>query len=382
MKIFHIGANPSGGGVLNYINTLSASLGQIDEQAKIYLLTDIKPVSDAIKRVDKSIIQVSIQSQPNNVYGLAMRILVVCKTIRSIRPDIVHLHTTRDGIVGVIAIFLLGSSVPVLYTGHSWNFTKRKNPVAKNIVKLIEKIIVIRADFVVCITKSELWQGVNHLRCNKEKIRHVRTHVALPKLDQLPDLSNHIQKFLTSKDVVVCAAEVSKRKNPFLFLELAKRILSSNDQVRFIWIGNGPLLENLRNSIKSQNLYKYVMFPGSVDRPEALKIIHKSSVFLFTSQSEGFPLALIESMILKTIVMTVDYDGFSEIVQHEETGLVFSSNDLDQAVAMAQEYLTSIAKRNTIVESAYAKANKEHGNVIEFAHQYHQIYLSLLQKQS
>jgi len=382
MKVFHIGANPKGGGVLNYINALSAALGQIDENTKTYLLTDSDNINKPVEKVGKSIAQVPVKGQPNNLYGHAMRILVVCKTIRKIRPDLIHLHTTRDGIIGVIATFLLGSSVPVLYTGHSWNFTKRKNPIARNIVRLIEKTIIMRADFVVCITKNELWQGVNQLNCNEEKVRHVRTHVDLPELDQLPDLPNNIQNFLACKDIIVCAGEVSKRKNPFLFLEIAKRILASNKQVQFIWLGDGPLLESIRSTIKTQNLSKYIIFPGSVDRLEALKVISKSSVFLFTSQSEGFPLALIESMILKTIVMTADYDGFSEILRHEETGLVFSSNNLDQAVVMAQKYLESITQRNIIVNSAYAKASKEHGNIIEFAQQYHQIYLSLLHKRN
>lgn len=100
-------------------------------------------------------------------------------------------------------------------------------------------------------------------------------------------------------------------KQPFLWLDVAKKIISSTDKkVRFTMVGDGPMLEDSIERAKTLGIDEYVDFKGY--REDVVEILSSFDLFLLTSLIEGLPNVLIEAQAMGVPVVSTDAGGASE----------------------------------------------------------------------
>ena len=83
--------------------------------------------------------------------------------------------------------------------------------------------------------------------------------------------------------------------------------------IDFIILGQGPLFDTLKSSIKKRNLEDNVHLLGFQSNPYAF--INSSDVFLLTSDSEGYPLVVCESLCLGKPIISTDVTGPHELLR-------------------------------------------------------------------
>jgi glycosyltransferase involved in cell wall biosynthesis len=104
------------------------------------------------------------------------------------------------------------------------------------------------------------------------------------------------------------------------FLESIPQIVNSNQDVRFLIVGTGPLEESLKMKARVLGIESYVHFTGFV---EDLEGIWKAlDIFVTTSLSEGLPLAVLEAMAMGKPVVATAVGGVREIVIQGVTGIL------------------------------------------------------------
>lgn len=133
----------------------------------------------------------------------------------------------------------------------------------------------------------------------------------------------------SDKKVFFNVASVDERKDPYLFLNLAK-LFKHNSDVFFVWIGDGPLLKLISDKVKKENMHN-VFFVGKVEHNEILQIIPTFYCMLMTSRTEGVPVSIIESLELDVPVITYNYEGCSPgaLVKDKFNGFIF--NEVEEA---------------------------------------------------
>ena len=83
---------------------------------------------------------------------------------------------------------------------------------------------------------------------------------------------------------------------------------------------------------------------------------------LLTSESEGLPLVLVQSMLLGLPVITTAVGGVTDIVRDKETGLLTRDpDDVDGFVAAVRYLMDSLDERRRLMHSAYNFAASQHG---------------------
>lgn len=298
------------------------------------------------------------------------------KLLKCIDPDIVHLHTARAGLLGVF-----GNTQPikpVVYTGHSWRFEQKENPIARGVFRRIERIISTRADIVTFLTRRDLDQGVRGGLVEARKSIAINTRI---KDGMTENLDKHMDLKGANPEggiVVLNIGEVCERKNPMLFLEIAKLVISVRPDVRFEWIGGGPLREVVKQRVSEWRLTHAVSFPGARDRVAVRSRIGDAAALLFTSRYEGVPLAVLEAKLGGLPVVSADYPGVEAVVRHGVDGFVFGLSDAEAGAKYLLDLINDSEIHSRLSKMGREFAIAEHSGPEIMAVEFANLYQSLV----
>lgn len=127
--------------------------------------------------------------------------------------------------------------------------------------------------------------------------------------------------------VVTMIARLEPPKNHLLLLNAAKRLIAQAPKVRFLVVGNGSLRTVLENYNSAQGLSERVLFLGH--RPDIAEILAATDISVLTSNYEGMPNAIMESMAAGKPIVASKYPGYEELLAHESNALISPSGDAD-----------------------------------------------------
>ena len=114
---------------------------------------------------------------------------------------------------------------------------------------------------------------------------------------------------------VFTLGRICYQKNPTLFNTIAELL----PDVRFVWIGDGELREELKS--------KNIEISGWVDRTTAIKYAVNADVFLLPSRWEGLPISLLESMYMRKVCVVSNVIGNRDVIHNGENGFVCSNTE-------------------------------------------------------
>jgi glycosyltransferase involved in cell wall biosynthesis len=259
-----------------------------------------------------------------------LRAFKQCRSlIRQIRPDVVHTHGPKAGVIGRWAAFSCG--VPVrLHTFHGLQLYPTQ-PQGERILTLIaERLTRTVTSHVVTVSAHDQVAGrrLGLFRFGESSV--IRNGVDLPVFFRTSDAASpslrerrrsELKRRLgidSGVSLVTMVGYLRPIKAPERFLRLARLVSNMAPTARFWLVGDGELrapLDRLRHDL---GLHERLELPGiRFDIPE---IWGATDVAVLTSHSEGIPRTLIEAMSSGVPVVASDLPGIREIVRHSVSG--------------------------------------------------------------
>ena len=132
---------------------------------------------------------------------------------------------------------------------------------------------------------------------------------------------------------ILCLANLRLQKNQFLLIDIAEKLLETNPQWTFHLVGkdfNDNYSKKLRETIKQKKLEANVFIYGS--KNDTTNIINQATICVFTSSSEGLPVALLEFGLLSKPVISTQVGEIPLIIKNEYNGLLVPVNDIDKFI--------------------------------------------------
>lgn len=202
------------------------------------------------------------------------------------KPDIVHLHSSKAGILGRVAF----PKSKVVYTVHGFDSIR----IAYRKYLPIEKAMQNRCQAIVGVSQYD----ERNLR-SEGITNHVET-VYNGIYPPVPLNNNPFERVQGYEGKVLCIARLAPPKRFDLFLEVAALL----PQYAFIWIGNQHEV--------TEKYTPNVFFMGNV--PNAGAYNAYADVFMLPSNYEGLPIVIIEALACGKPVVASAVGGISELL--------------------------------------------------------------------
>lgn len=312
IKVLHI-SETFASGVYTYIKNVCKFL-ENDKRFELYVLySNVRTENEKEEIINKEFpnstkfIPINL-SREISIKEDFRGLLGIRNIIKKINPDIVHLHSSKAGILGRIACFGL-KGIKVFYTPHGYSFIREdislpKKKIFYGIEKYITKIF--NGTIIAC-GDSEYELGKKFTN----EILLVRNGIKLKKSDTINDLEGKRE----GEIVVGTSGRIHIQKNPYLFNEVAKLL----PNVSFIWIGDGEL----KTVLNSSN----IIVTGWKTNEEVLDLLKKIDVFISTSLWEGLPFNILEAMLLAKPIVSNNILGNRVTIKNGVNGFLCDSKE-------------------------------------------------------
>ena len=142
----------------------------------------------------------------------------------------------------------------------------------------------------------------------------------------------------TSARVIGTVGRLSPQKGYSYLLDAAAQIVTDFPDAVFVIVGNGELRTQLEDQAERLGLQNHVKFLGA--RSDVEELLSIMDVFVNSSQWEGLPTVIMESMAAKVPVVATDVGGNSELIQDKVTGWLVPPQEAGQLAAQISHVLT------------------------------------------
>lgn len=276
--------------------------------------------------------------------------------LREIHFDIVHCHTPMGGILGrLTAKKYRKMGTKVLYTAHGFHFCR--NTPKKNWLMFypVEWLFARWTDVLITINEEDYALAQKHMHA--KRVEYV-PGVGIDLNKFAPHLiteSNKSEKraildLCDTDKVFLSVGELDKDKNHILMIKALQQL--RNRCYKYIICGSGILKEEYENYIHDNDIDACVRLLGyRRDIPEILQI---ADVFVFPSTFEGLPVALMEAIASKVMVICSASRGNTDLVKDKRC--LFDCRSVDELIqAIHNVESMSEEERNEIIEDNYSR---------------------------
>ena len=255
------------------------------------------------------------------------------KVIKQFNPDVIHLHSSKAGVLGRLVAF--PHCKRVVYTVHGFDSIRLKYRVFLPLEKILQH-------FCGAIVDVSDYDNKN---LHNEKIKkHVST--VYNGIDESSVKKATTFPVNTDKKTVLTIARISPPKKIQMFLDVAEKL----PDYQFVWFGGSP-------EHKTEELSTVYKVPENVvllgDVPNASSYIHFCDLFVLFSNFEGLPMTIIEAMSQKKAIVASNVGGIYELVDNSNGCLI--ENDVDCACNAIEKILSDDALRKSMEEKSYSK---------------------------
>ena len=246
------------------------------------------------------------------------------RTLRALRPRVVHLHSSKAGALGRLVAPALSRDTAVVYTAHgsAANFSPRY----ARIERLLGRV---RTDRLIALSPSEHDELARLGYVAPERL--VRVDTGMP-VDEIRAAARSACPVLPQGRLVVAAGRLSPPKDPALLVRASRRLAAGHPDLRFVWIGDGELRGEVERTIAAEGVADRWTLLGWLVNP--YPVLAAAEIVVLPSGFEAMPLVLLEAMALGRPMVATDVTGARDLVVPGETGELAPVGD-DEALAAA-----------------------------------------------
>lgn len=351
-KVLHI-VEAFGGGVFTYLTALA---NNTCEEFDVTIACTIRPQTpenfERFLDPRVHVIRMEHQQRSINLRKDLRGAKEIREIVKRVSPDVIHLHSSKAGILGRIAINCKKNKV--YYTPHGFSFLKEDDPIlVRMIYRMVERAATFFGGEIIAVSEGEYKEA----RKLTKRASYINNGIDLTK--ELVEASEKSEIKDIAKPVIGTLGRVCYQKNPKLFAQVAKCLKDD----RFLWIGMGEM----EDSIKAAN----IEITGWCEHEEAIRRMEQVDIFLLTSLWEGLPISLLEAMYLKKVCIVTNVIGNRDVIEHGVNG--FIGDTAEDIVTLIEEIKAGKWDLQKITERAKADVEEKY-NILVMCKEYSKRY--------
>lgn len=283
------------------------------------------------------------------------------RLLRELKPDIVHTHSAKAGIVGRYAAWSLrGEWAPnrpaVVHSLHGLSFHRYQSSWLNRFYIAIERATGRRTDYFISVADAMTEQNrAAGIGVDKP---HVTAYSAIDEelfLTPIPERERAAfrrkHEIPANAVVLVTIARLFMLKGHDYIIESAKELAKRFDNVVWLFVGDGNLMDVYKRQIRDLGLADRFRFTGLMPPDHIPLAIQSSEILVHCSLREGLARTLPQAMLCARPAISFDVDGAREVV-NPNTGRLVEPKNVPQLVEACAELIADKALREKLGRTA------------------------------
>ena len=318
MKILQIYYEPIPSGQTTHVLSLSKGLVLRGHDVTVVLPDVLQALSREYQEGGVRVISIPMRK----IYWPLRSMVVFLNLLREEKYEIVHVHSQEAGITARW-LARLGGSRRIFYTPQTVDI--RKDNI-KNFYILFERNLARITNRIFSVCRTDSIRMVDW-GISKDKVRVIPNGIELTQFESLEDQDIICRRLLLNPDypIIMQVGRLSPQKDPGMFIKGAYQILQACPDAQFVWIGEGPMFDQIQSEINAEGLQDKIHLSGRIDH--AYRLMAAADVVTLTSRWEGLPYTILEAMACSKPVVSTAVNGCPEVVLDGETGYLVGAGD-------------------------------------------------------
>ena len=307
---------------------------------------------------------------------LAYRHLV--REFKNFRPDIVHTHSGKAGLIGRLAAKRAGVPL-IIHSIHGPSFGPFQGRVANALFSEAERFAGTRTDHFITVANAMRDQYLAAGIGSREDYTQIFSGFQLEPYLAAEDAPSIRAKLgLRNDDFVVGKiARLFDLKGHEDLFAIAPRLAKRVSNIRFLLVGDGVWRENFERLANRIGCEGNFVFTGLVPPTDIPSLVGVMDCLVHLSRREGLPRALPQAMAAGKPVVAFDCDGAGEVCINGETGVLIAPGDLAELEDCLERLAKDEALRQSLGQAGQAFV-KEKFTVDQLVGDQYQLYQRLL----
>ncbi len=258
---------------------------------------------------------------------------MLLRVIRRERPDIVHTHTSKAGILGRWAAWFCRCPV-IVHTPHGHVFWGYFGPLKTRLFIWTEKATAWFTDAIITLTQQERADHLHLQIAPEEKFAVIHSGVDVGTF-----LAGRFQPAETKAalgippemTVVGTVGRLTAVKGQEVLLKAVSELIRHGEKIFLVLLGEGELRGALEQLALDLGIAENVRFLGW--RPDVARVMSAYDIFCLPSLNEGMGKVLVEAMTLGLPMIASNIGGIKDLVRPGENGLLVPAGDV---IALAE----------------------------------------------
>jgi glycosyltransferase involved in cell wall biosynthesis len=356
MKILHIITRMILGGAQE--NTLLTVLGQMKRGHEVVLCTGPTSGPEGSLLAEAQAKGVPLIETPFLLREIspvadARAYYALRKIIRDVRPDVVHTHSSKAGILGRLAAWKEKTPF-VIHTIHGLPFHPYQSKLKNAVYIAAEKIAAARCHKIACVAYAMAEKALAAGIATPEKYITVYSGMRTEEFLREPVDREAIREkygFAPDDFVIGKIARLFELKGHDYLLDVFAELIRDFPSARLFFVGDGSWREWLEEKAHALDIAPRVTFAGLVPHKDVAGAIHAMDMVAHCSLREGLARVLPQALLAGKPVVSFDIDGAREVVKNNETGWLVPPLDLPGLGKAIREIMTDLSAALKLAET-------------------------------
>jgi glycosyltransferase involved in cell wall biosynthesis len=327
MKVVHIITKLELGGA--QINTIYTYENLDETRFDAYLISGPGGIlTDKVTKKERLIILETLV-RPIHPIKDVKAFFQLLSVLKKIKPDIVHTHSSKAGIIGRLAAY--ATRVPtIIHSVHGFSFSPFQSFLKRTFYITAEKLISKITGHFIFVSNEDI-ETAKKYNLVKDNYSLIRSGFPIQKfIEKNSDIKALREKYKIKETDFVCGiiAPFKPQKGLFHLVEIAEDVLKNGGDKKniiFMITGDGELREEIETKLKEKGIYENFRMPGFVfDIENAIDVF---DLGVSTALWEGLPQSLVQLRLKKKAVVASDIAGNREVIKHEKNGYLVEVSD-------------------------------------------------------
>lgn len=252
------------------------------------------------------------------------------------KPDIVHSHLAKAGTISRIAVWIYNAvskkKAKTVHTFHGHVLKGYFSALKSKFFIQIERALAKITDAIIAISQTQKWELTEKYRLtDADKVHIIHLGFDLSRFANCRARGKLRSKIGVDDDtfLVGIVGRLVPIKNHRLFIKAATLVkkMYANKSIKFIIVGDGELRKDLERYAKQTGIFEHFVFYGWEKNIQ--NVYCDIDILVLTSNNEGTPVSIIESMASSVPVVTTGVGGIKDLLGHIEGRL---ENNVDCSI--------------------------------------------------